>query len=774
MAVSKEKFSDFVESLNTAVVDSRNELVKIEEENKKVLQSKEEQHLNNHHKIIENLSKRTEKHESSVLKSKTTNKTKIEKNTKAHKTRLKQIDSTKDKHLQSIKNDFKNEKSKLSEGLKTLEKNYLKSESDCQSEIDKLKKKSTAFNVESLVSRSEKKSKNDIKKIQTQLEKSLSKELNYPESILKSIKDIKQIQAQIEINKLEADTRIEKLEYRIKKEELDYQFQIGKFEQNKLREENKLTYDLDKICINYEYNIIHEALKSDQAKVGLDYKTSMIEEKFKNLNDIELITKDRFNQLEDEMIASEAIIQKDFTAKVKNNFDLSDKEHLNLFEFEKALKTAKDYNDLTQYNLSLEEIEQRTKHLISRIKTLCTQLKVDLNALSNKVKSNLKIELNMPEKQIKQINQTYKTESNHIKKQRDLNLQEINSKLALLDSSFDQAEIKKLNLDLEQIEKAYQVDANKLEVKFKEELLAYENKITYANKRADRIIEEATKLYDLQMNLYNEEINAIKETSEHDKNRAKQLWESMKHSNNDLFNAEKEIYDLSINQNKELVSYLVNYSETKLNSKKAESENKKAKNQSEYDRNVIEKNNQVKKNKANHTETLNGLESKLDAYKKGITKKIETEKNDIQRQLGKLDKQLKSDIKEMTQKYHKTQNLFNVAVNDSKADYVKNNKNLEKQQNQLISQVKSMAVNEKVELNTDDYDIYYEGSHIEEIPMTTIKDLEENNKTSIEQRNHVTEEEKLVTASKPTLEETTKPDTKEEITLFETASNPTE
>ncbi len=729
MTVSKEKFSDYGDALSTVLVENKQALKQVLEENNKTIQEKTEKQLEHERKIVETYEKRLEKYEGGVLKTTSTNKSKIEKTTKTHKANQKQIDAKKVKNLQDLQKAFKEEKSKLSDGLKTLEKDYMQDESNCLNEVDKLNKKVTTFNVENLISRSEKKSKNKIKDIQSKLEQSLSKELHYPENILCFINKLKHIQANLEMNKVDYDSRIDKLNNRIKKEDLNYQAEVGAYEQNKLREEIKATYDLDKISINYAYNITHEALKTNQSKIDFDYKIACEQEAFNHFIETEEMGINRHFQLEDEKIALQKIIQNDFVDKIKNNFDLSDNQQQHLFDFEKSIKISKDTQDDTHYKLSIEEIDQRTSNLLKQVNVLTSQLKEDLNTVVHQIKTSLKTELKMPENQIKLINQKYKSDGNKLAKQHEQDMLSIKAQLALLDSTYDQQKIKELKASSEELEQSYQKDAHKLEETYNKELLAYNNKISYANERANKAIEQANNLYESQLSLYNEEIKVIKTNSEVEKNRAKKLSESMKALNNENLQGFQELNDLAITQNIELVAYLTSYSDTLISIEESDVERKKANLQSNHEKQLKLEDELLKKKKAEHQEALKTLDLKLDTYKKMINKKMDLEKKDTQKCLSKLDKELKNDLSSISKKHQKTISLFNVAMKDSESEYTNRNNTLTKEQTQMINQLKALAVKENIVISELDYDIHSDTvqkkSHVEVVKEEK-KDVQEN------------------------------------------------
>ena len=706
MENNKERFTDFVEAFKEHVEESNNQFIISEEESGQVLKSKLAKNIDIAEKIDERFEARIEKHEVSIQKSLDSFQEKMEKNITQHEAKLQQLQSAKEKSLQAITNDLEKEKSKLEKALVSLESNFVKEEKKCLSTIEKQEKKAETYNIDPNVSKTEKDLQHQIKNIQQHLSKSLESDLEYSDSIKEVIIKLMKNQASLEKLEVESKARIQKLKHRVQKDELTYEARIANLEQTKLREELKSKFDLDKLIKNYEYSIAQESLKTKERKVELDFKLGNDTEELRFYEHRQELKRDRLYQIEKEHVSYETIHQKDRADKVKNNYALSSKEHKNLFIFEKSLNDKSNARELHNYKLSVEEIDSRSKQLLERVKISIAELKTILDAITTKVKSNLKIELKMPTAQVKIVEEKYKQDNKELEKEYAKTVRDIKGKLVLLDSTFDHEEIKELNTSLQDLESKHKKEVEDLSNDVEKIISAYKNKISYANDRSNKILDEAQKLYDKQLALYNKELSEIKHNAEQEKKRAKELLDNIQASNNGNLTLAKEINDNAVNQNDELVTYLAGLTQANIDSIQSLSDKRNEITLKRFESKIKTKKEWFSKNETTYNNTISELENKLNSFTVMMNKKLDAEKRDVEKYIQKLESQLKSNLQKASKEYNKIDSSYKKAMKDAELVFSKENKNLLDIQTSLREQLNTLANENNVEVDYNDFDIF--------------------------------------------------------------------
>jgi hypothetical protein len=696
----KKGFNDYVEEFTEYIEDSRAAFIKAEEESEAVLQSKLAKNRDFAQKIEERYVSRMEKHNEGVIKSKETYDEKTEKSNVVHQDKKNKLDEAHVKTLSVIENKQEKEKIKLEKSLSKLETKFLRNEKNCLTEIEKTNKKAEAYNVENSVNRTEKDAQSKIKNIQNKLQESLKIELEYKQDTIEVINKLKQNQADTEIQLVEYEARVQKLNDRLQQEELSYEAAITQIEQNSLREELKFNYDLDKNTANFEYDIANEQLKTEERKAVLGHKFAIEEEDFRYYEESQGQKRSRKDQLEKERVELETIIQKDNMDNVKNNFALSNKEHKNLYIYEKALHGLVNDRESTNYKLSIDEIDIRSKQLMERVKIAIGELKSDLDFIVSKVKVNLKTELEMPTKHIKLFETKFKNDQKELTKTYQTRIKEINDKLIHLDPIFDSDEIKELHSIIEDTESRYDFDMKRLERDLSNIVGEFNKKIAYANDRADTIISEAQKLYDKQVSLYNGELDRIKENADTEKKEAKKLLERVQTENKEHLRFVNELNQLAIEQNDINATNLIELSEHNIHFETEQQEKRMAKNLATFEKRVEEKRKSLQKLEHAFRKEVRELESKLENYTHGINKKLEFEKNRVNNYIIKLQAKLKTDISKVTKEHTKLVHSYEKAIKVAEIEYKKKNQILLKQQTTLLEQMQE-------EVKESDYDILY-------------------------------------------------------------------
>ncbi len=704
---SKVKFEDFVEEFKTYVNDSRETFLIAEEESEKVLKTKLEKNIDFRQKIEERLETRLEKHNETIDKSNMVYDEKLRKVTDIHENKLQQIIDSKEKNYQSIQSNLEKEKLKLEKTLHSQEVKYLKDEKKCLSTIEKLEKKAYSYNAENLIHKTEKDAQNRVKEITAALEKSLEIKLDYRDQVLQVINDLKRNQAAFEVLETESTSRVQKLKQRFMQEDLSYESKKANLEQTKLRDELKAIYDLDKVIINYQYNITNEALKTEERKLELEFKIKNDLEELRYYETVQELKRDRLYQLEKEQLALETIHQKDRADNVKNNFALSNKQHKNLFIFEKSVHNSISSRESMSYKLTIEEIDIRTKNLIERFKLSISELKTSLDQISTKIKSNLKTELKMPMEQVKLFESKFKSDEKELTKEYNIKIRDIKGKLVLLDQTFDSDEIKELNVILQDVESKYIKDSKELKEDSERIITAYQNKIDFANDRANKIIVDANSLYEKQLNLYNNEMNLIKENSEQEKRNAKNLLESIKSVNDANLEYLKELNDLAITQNDDISKYLVDLSQSNIDAAQKDNELRDSLILSRFEQRIHVKRDWLSNNEIVYNKSIADLDNKLRDYTNLNNKKLEVEKKDLQRRLQRLNTELKSNLNKLNKEQRKVSKQFEKALKDAELIFSKENKDLLDEQTRLLSVLDLIKQEQNLEISKKAYDIFY-------------------------------------------------------------------
>lgn len=701
------KFEDFVEEFKTYVNDSRETFLIAEEESEKVLKTKLEKNIDFRQKIEERLETRLEKHNETIDKSNMVYDEKLRKVTDIHENKLQQIIDSKEKNYQSIQSNLEKEKLKLEKTLHSQEVKYLKDEKKCLSTIEKLEKKAYSYNAENLIHKTEKDAQNRVKEITAALEKSLEIKLDYRDQVLQVINDLKRNQAAFEVLETESTSRVQKLKQRFMQEDLSYESKKANLEQTKLRDELKAIYDLDKVIINYQYNITNEALKTEERKLELEFKIKNDLEELRYYETVQELKRDRLYQLEKEQLALETIHQKDRADNVKNNFALSNKQHKNLFIFEKSVHNSISSRESMSYKLTIEEIDIRTKNLIERFKLSISELKTSLDQISTKIKSNLKTELKMPMEQVKLFESKFKSDEKELTKEYNIKIRDIKGKLVLLDQTFDSDEIKELNVILQDVESKYIKDSKELKEDSERIITAYQNKIDFANDRANKIIVDANSLYEKQLNLYNNEMNLIKENSEQEKRNAKNLLESIKSVNDANLEYLKELNDLAITQNDDISKYLVDLSQSNIDAAQKDNELRDSLILSRFEQRIHVKRDWLSNNEIVYNKSIADLDNKLRDYTNLNNKKLEVEKKDLQRRLQRLNTELKSNLNKLNKEQRKVSKQFEKALKDAELIFSKENKDLLDEQTRLLSVLDLIKQEQNLEISKKAYDIFY-------------------------------------------------------------------
>lgn len=704
---SKQKFNDFVDAFNEQVQSSRDAFLSGEAESEKVLLSKLAKNIDFREKIEERLKTRIEKHESSVLKSKETHEEKEIKIKENYNHKLEQLLLSKEKDLLSIESNLEKEKEKHEKELDSLDKQYVRDEKKCMSTIEKEWKKADAYSVENNVNRTEKDAQSKFKNIQNALSKSLSSTTSFTGEVKNLIDQLKNTHADIELAETESKSRFIKLKQRVEKEELVYNANVTKLHQTTQREIIKSQYDLDKVISNYEYNITHENLKTEERKRDLEHKISLDQEEYKHYEEKQMLKKDRDIQLETEHLNLETIIQKDRSDNVKNNFALSNKEHKNLQIYMKAVHDNTKEAITTNYKLALEEVDLRSKHLQERVKIAMNDLKVTLDHLLQKVKTNLKTELKMPNEHIKLVESKHKLDAKELSKMYESKIKQLQDKLVFLDQTFDQEEIKEIKASIVDLENRHQVESSQLERDFNKILQAYQTKITYATERSERIQLEAQNQYDKQVHLYNQELERIKQQTDNEKEQLKSLFDASTLLNKNHLDFSQKMNELATKQNDDLMTDLVELAQSNIDTTQAHAENRNQKTTQRVEARIKAKNEWLKNSELQHQKELKLLESKLAQYKKTIETKISKEKRDVERHIVQLQYKLKRSLASLNRDYKKISHSFEKAMKDAELKYDKSNKKLLNQQALLITQLEALATESNIEVVKEDYDIFF-------------------------------------------------------------------
>ena len=706
MENNKDRFSDYVETFKTHIEESRSEFINAELESEKILQSKIAKNIDFREKIEERLTLRNEKHESVVLKSSEAFDVKLEKSIESHDTKTALIDTSKSKNLLSIESSLEKEKSSLEKTVSVLESNFSKDEKKSLKEIEKSAIKAEAYVVEALVKKTEKDSQQRIKNVNSKLNQSLHIDPYDNDQVKPIIGLLKKNHAALETLITEYESRVLKLEQRVQKEDLVHSSKLTDVRQYALISELKSKLDFDKRIANLEYNIVNEKLKTDERKTNLEHKMNIEKEELRFYEDIQSIKRDRLFQLEKERVTLETSIQKNRAENVKNNFALSNKEHKNLHIYEKALYSTVSAKENLNYKLSLEEIDNRSKQLIERIKLSINELKTSFEFISSKVSSNLKTELIMPTEQIKLIEAKYKTDSNELTKSYNSTIKGLNVKLVVLDPSFDNEKIKEIKLLIEDVDKRYETDTNDLKNDLDNILLAYNSKIDFANNRAEKIISEARILFDAQSELYNKEIEMIKTSADNEKKNAKTLLDSIQSINNTSLDFAKEINELATNQNDDSLKLLVDLSLSNTANANTQKERRDQRNLERFEIRVRAKSNWLKENEAVYNKDVQDLENKLDNYTKMINKKLESEKRDFEKLFKKINDQLNKDVNKIVKEHKKIKASYAKALKDAEHKFNGDIKVIQSEKTGMLNQLNEIAVEFSIEIHEDDYNIF--------------------------------------------------------------------